>query len=275
MKRLINTSLIVLVMIISTSVKAATLTDEEYSRLKLLFTDARISVMSDEEAQKYLSFDLEHTEKISKFYKVTATTNGTTTSEVTESEAVAASENIIASENNSARATYVTTSYKKLEIAKSQSVNNDYLIDLINIWLTTPAVTSYDVMAIRCDDATMVAGTQDGTQIYKKNGSYQAVDYSYNGTNMKLASNGFGISMNLVDGATDYENYLSAVVTSTSTWATIYGSYQHAAAKVTLAQSQSYTISHNGYGEVINFATGIQNTYDGMQGVKISLGYTA
>lgn len=256
-------------MIISTSVKAATLTDAEYNRLKLLFTDARISVMSDEEAQKYLSYDLEHTEKISKFYKVTATTNGTTTSEVTESEA------INNSNNTTSRGVLVTTSYKNLQITKTYANGNDYIIDLINIWLTTPAVRSYDVIAIRCDDATMVDGTQNGSQVYKKNGTYQAVDYSYNGTNMKLASNGFGISMNLVDGATDYENYLSAVVTSTSTWATIYGSYQHAAAKVTLAQSQSYTISHNGYGEVINFATGIQNTYDGMQGVKISLGYTA
>lgn len=269
MKRLINTSLIVIVMIISTSVKAATLTDQEYNRLRLLFTDARISVMSDEEAQKYLSYDLENTEKISIFYKVVPTTNGTITSEVTESEAVNNSSNV------SSRGVSVTTSYKNLQIAKTYANGNDYIIDLINIWLTTPAVKSYDVMALRYDDAVSVSGTQSGTQVYKKNGSYQRVDYAYNGTNMKITTEGFGISMNLVDGATDFENYITGVVTSTSTWATIYGSYQHAAAKVTLAESKSYTISHNGYGEVINFATGIQNTYDGMRGVSISLGYTA
>ena len=92
---------------------------------------------------------------------------------------------------------------------------------------------------------------------------------------MVLSSNGFGISMNLVDAAQGFTCEIEAIVTATSQWATVYGSYQHAMTAVTLAKSKSYTISHNGYGKVINFATAVQNDYDNMQGVSISLGYTA
>lgn len=266
MKKFINTLLIVLLLIISGSAKAATLTNEEYNRLRLLYTDARISIMSDEEAQKYLSYDLENTQKVSKFYKIEETTNGTITKEVTETEART---------GNTSRAASVTTSYKNLQIARTKISGNKYQIDLINVWLTTPVIKSFDVMALRYVDATVVSGTQDGTQIYKKNGSYDGVNYSYNGTNMKITSNGFGVSMNLVDGATDFENYLQVNVIATSTSAKIYGSYQHAAANVTLAQSQAYNISHNGYGEVINFSTSVENIYDGMKGVSLAIDYTA
>lgn len=132
------------------------------------------------------------------------------------------------------------------------------------------------VIAIRTDDATVTEGTQEGIQAYiYTNGSVGYVNYSNNGTNMVKADNGFGISMNLVDAAKTYECTIEATVTATTEWATVYGSYQHAATNVTLAQSKSYTISHNGYGKVINFATAVQNDYDGMQGVSIALDYTA
>ena len=65
LKKLIMTISILLVMIISTNVKAATLTDEEYDRLRNVFSDTRISLMSDEDAARYLSYDLEHTNKVS------------------------------------------------------------------------------------------------------------------------------------------------------------------------------------------------------------------
>ena len=128
---------------------------------------------------------------------------------------------------------------------------------------------------MRVDDASIDAGSQEGIQAYTTNGNTGIVEYSYNGTNMVLSSNGFGISMNLVDAASGFTCEIEATVTATSQWATVYGSYQHAMTSVTLAKSKSYTISHNGYGKVINFATAVQNDYDNMQGVSISLGYTA
>ena len=272
LKKIIMTISILLVMIISSSVKAANLTEEEYERLRYVFSDARISFMSDEDAARYLSYDLEHTNKVSKYYRVTETTNGTISTEVSKEEAISAAE----TENNiSPTATYHTTSYKNIEISTSQTGTNSYLIYVTNNWLITPRVKSYDVIAMRVDDATISSGTQSGVQFYTTNGVTDAVNYSYQGTNMVLSSNGFGISMNLVDAASGFTCGIEAIVTATTKWATVYGSYQHAMTAVTLAKSKSYTISHNGYGKVINFATAVQNDYDNMQGVSIELGYTA
>ena len=272
LKKIIMTISILLVMIISTNVKAANLTDEEYARLRNVFSDTRISFMSDEEAARYLSYDLEHSNKVSKYYKVTETTNGTITTEVSKEEAITAAE----TENNiSPTATYHTTSYKNIGISTTQLSTNKYLIYLTNEWLITPRVKSYDVIAMRVDDATIKSGSQVGMQAYTANGVTDVVNYSYQGTNMVLSSNGFGISMNLVDAASGFTCEIQAIVTATSQWATVYGSYQHAMTAVTLAQSKSYTISHNGYGKVINFATAVQNDYDNMRGVSIELGYTA
>lgn len=272
LKKIIMTISILLVMIISSSVKAANLTEEEYERLRYVFSDARISFMSDEDAARYLSYDLEHTNKVSKYYRVTETTNGTISTEVSKEEVISAAE----TENNiSPTATYHTTSYKNIEISTSQTGTNSYLIYVTNNWLITPRVKSYDVIAMRVDDATISSGTQSGVQFYTTNGVTDAVNYSYQGTNMVLSSNGFGISMNLVDAAQGFTCEIEAIVTATSQWATVYGSYQHAMTAVTLAKSKSYTISHNGYGKVINFATAVQNDYDNMQGVSIELGYTA
>ena len=270
LKKIIMTISILLVMIISTNVKAATLTDEEYDRLRNVFSDTRISLMNDEDAARYLSYDLEHTNKVSKYYRVTETTNGTITTEVTKEEATNA-----AKSNISTIATYHTTSYKNIEIMTTHISGNSYYVHLFNDWLITPKVKSYDVIAMRVEDATISSGTQNGTQLYTVNGVSSGIDYSYNGTNMVLSTNGFGISMNLVDAAGGFTCDIEAIVTATSQWATVYGSYQHAMTAVTLAKSKSYTISHNGYGKVINFATAVQNDYDNMQGVSISLDYTA
>lgn len=271
LKKSIMALTIMLGLIITTNVKGATVTDSEYARLKLVLTDMRIATMSDEEAQEYLSYDLEHATKVSKYYKVTETTNGTTTTEVSEEEATNAANNI------TTRGTLHTTTYKNIQISASPTgATNTYIMDLTTVWLKTPYIKSYDVIAMRTDDATMIEGTQRGTQSYRTaSGTFGYVDYSNNGTNMVKASNGFGISMNLVDAGSIFECYITGTVISTTKWATVYGSYQHAATNVTLAQSKSYVISHNGYGEVINFATGVQNYYDGMQGVSIALDYTA
>lgn len=270
LKKIIMTISILLVMIISTNVKAATLTDEEYDRLRNVFSDTRISLMSDEDAARYLSYDLEHTNKVSKYYKVTETTNGTITTEVSKEEATNAAKNATIT-----RGVVHTTSYKNIQISSTIITTNKYLVDVTTDWLITPRVKSYDVIAMRTEDATISSGSQNGIQMYNNSTTSGSVDYLYNGTNMVLSSNGFGISMNLVDAASGFTCQIEAVITATSQWAKAYGSYQHAMTAVTLAQSKSYTISHNGYGKVINFATAVQNDYDNMQGVSIELGYTA
>lgn len=123
---------------LTSSVKGATLTEAEYARLKLVFSDLRIATMSDEDASRYLSYDLENTKKVSKYYRVTKTTNGTTTTEVSEEEATSATENI------ATRGATYTTTYKNIHISTTPSnISNTYFIDLTTLWLKSPYIKSY------------------------------------------------------------------------------------------------------------------------------------
>lgn len=152
---------IMLSLLITTNVKGATLTDAEYARLRLVFSDLRIATMSDEKAQEYLSYDLEHNKKVSKYFKVTKTTNGTTSTEVTKEEATNAAKN-----NTTTRAASHATTYKNIQISSMNGGTNAYIIDVTTVWLISPAIKSYDVTAMRTDDATIIEGTQEGTQGY-------------------------------------------------------------------------------------------------------------
>lgn len=138
--------------------------------------------------------------------------------------------------------------------------------DLAVVWYTVPKVKSFDVLALRFaspvtfQTVTGYQMTNIGTQ-----------NYSYNGTNMKKFSNGVGISMNLMDDATSFNCSLHATINNTSNIIPVYGTYQHAKTNVTLATSQSYTLSSSGLGGVLAFNTStIKNYYDGMGGVYLN-----
>ena len=249
------------------SVKAET-TEEDYNKLRSIFSDARISFMTEEEKAIYTDNDFTVEEKL---YKVTQTTNGTYTYEELD---LSLEDDI---RENAAISTYDSsyqTSYKRISFIDVDLDDGYHRLTVYTQWLINPVTQSFDVTAMRIADGYVVEGTQDGTQVYKKDGSYNMVSYSPNGTNIRKTDNGFGISMNLVNGGTNFETDISADVVATSEYAMAYGTYQHAVTDVSLDESQSYTISHNGFGGVLNFATGVQNKYDGMNGISISLSYS-
>lgn len=162
------------------------------------------------------------------------------------------------------------TDYKQVDLNVWSYVDdpNAIRLVLVNTWKIMPAVRSYDVIAMRYTGAT--ATTAWGDQSYfGTNTPVTTIEYSYNGTNMKVLSNGIGISQNLV-GYTDL-NYLTnrIVIEGTTDWSNfaVWGSYQHAVSNVTLAQSKNYTLSSSGLGGVINFNSSVVGYYDGMQGV--------
>lgn len=249
------------------SVKAET-TEEDYNKLRSIFSEKRISIMSEEEKAIYTDNDLTVEEKL---YKVTQTTNGTYTYEELD---LSLEDDI---RENAAISTYDSsyqTSYKKIKFIDVDYDDGYHRLTVYTQWLINPVTQSFDVTAMRIADGYVVEGTQDGTQMYIKNGTVGFVNYSPNGTNIRKADNGFGISMNLVNGGTEFETDISADVVATSEYAMAYGTYQHAVTDVSLDESQSYFISHNGFGGVLNFATGVQNKYDGMNGISISLSYS-
>ena len=262
----VTATFIIVTLCFVTNVNAA-ISEEDYASLREIFSEARLSIMTDEEKEELVNGDLTYSEKV---YQVTETVNGTFIySEVDPEIADLIEENF-----NNGIATYDAThetSYKRITIIDDYIGGNTHDIMVYTQWLVTPATKSFDVTAIRIDGGSVVEGTQNGTQLYWKDGAYDWVNYSYNGTNIRKADNGFGISMNLVNGASYFETDISANVISTSQNAVAYGTYQHAVTDVTLDQSQSYTISHNGLGRVLNFTNSVYNLYDGMTGVSISL----
>ena len=249
------------------SVKAE-VTEEQYEILSPVFSDLYISLMSDEKIALYTENDFTVEQKL---YKVAQTANGTYNEEIDLDLEDDIRNGTLPSPMD---VTFYQTTYKKISLIDSELSNNGHLIRIYTQWLIVPVTQSYDVTAMRVEDANIIEGSQDGTQVYIKNGTTGFVDYSPNGTNIVKYDNGFGISMNLVNNASYYETDISAIVQATSQYAKVYGTYQHAVRDVTLGDSQSYTISHNGYGSVLNFATGVQNWYDGMNGVYKTLSYS-
>ena len=242
----------------------AEISEEEYAKLRETFSEARLSIMSEEEKEMLANGNAE-----SKLYEVTETVNNTFTyTELDPDLYDTLMENYI--NGISTQGATHETSYKRITIIDTP-IAGRHSIMVYTQWLVTPATKSYDVTAMRIEGGYVVDGTQDGTQVYWEDGEYKHVTYSAYGTNIRKADNGFGISMNLVNGASYFETDISADVISTSQNAVAYGTYQHAVTGVTLSDSQSYTISHNGLGDVLNFASSVEPYYDRMAGVSIAL----
>lgn len=254
-----------------TNVKAS-ISGEDYARLREIFSEYRLSIMSDEELERLANGELKVQEKL---YQWTESINGTMTYVEVDPDLYVEinPENSASNYSTSIGTTYYESNYKRIQIIDDYVSNNLHYIMVYTQWLVTPATKSFDVTAMRFEDATIVEGTQEGTQTYWASGEYNFINYSPNGTNIRKQSNGFGISMNLVNDASYFETDISADIKASNSNATVYGTYQHAVTNVTLEQSHSYNISHNGFGSVLNFATGVQNYYDRMQGVYVELGY--
>ena len=254
-----------------TNVKAS-ISDGDYARLREIFSEYRLSIMSDEELERLANGELKVQEKL---YQWTESINGTMTYVEVDPDLYVEinPENSASNYSTSIGTTYYESNYKRIQIIDNYISNNLHYIMVYTQWLVTPATKSFDVTAMRFEDATIVEGSQDGTQTYWANGEYDFITYSPNGTNIRKQSNGFGISMNLVNDASYFETDISADIKASNSNATVYGTYQHAVTNVTLEQSHSYNISHNGFGGVLNFATGVRGYYDRMQGVYVELGY--
>lgn len=161
------------------------------------------------------------------------------------------------------------TASKKLSITIMDYGTNEYYVQAMNQWLKMPKVRSFDVFVMRPDDGfTIHDTTQQGTQTYDSPSGADAILYQYNGANTVRQSQGFGMSMNLVDNTTitALGNIITARVYGSS--GTVSASYQHATSTVTKAQSMDYTITVNGMGGCILFnQTAVYQKYDQMTGV--------
>lgn len=239
-----------------------------YNNLRNVYSEQFLSAVTQSDYDAIIAKNLDYSQirKTIKFFRVETNivTGEERNIEITENEY----------ENSDHytpinRDDWVETSYKRatLNIVGGGTAPEAFII-LTNIWKIIPATRSFDVAAMRWVDLSVVNGSQGGYQIYTLNGQTQYVSYAWNGTNINRFSNGFGISMNIVDSNITYlENEIFADFSLLDHPAIVLGSYQHATSNVTLATSKSYTLNSNGLGDVIDFTGNIGNYYDGMSGL--------
>lgn len=157
------------------------------------------------------------------------------------------------------------TEYKAVRIVDFYNGNKIAMM-LENTWLKMPKIRKFDIIALRWDSGFNLieyTGTQSVTTTKKEEYFYTKGNDHY-----KIASNGIGLSMNIVDAAKEINNILYIEGTCTSS-TTFYGTYQHATSNnVTLAISKSYSFSSLGLGRVLYFSNKTyRGYYDSMEGV--------
>lgn len=156
-------------------------------------------------------------------------------------------------------ATFHSTSSKSITIAKS--CNSTCLISIVARWLKSPNVRSYDLMGAYLDRVELV-----DTPITKAVNS-TGINISYD---MVSNKEGFGYSVPLLTTGDDMQ--VSQTFRVTNQTGRVFASYQHAAKKISLADSKKYTISFAGYGNVFLFnSDNIREHYDGMAGVYVTI----
>lgn len=167
---------------------------------------------------------------------------------------------------------YVITASKRIQLSVFDGSNNENIFSIENSWITgkLPKYRSYDVFALMWEGGNVIKKSLVAEQDYGINGREEIIYYDEHSGNVKNFSNGVGLSQNLVDDATSYYQFMNQHVTCTGGKTTVYGTYQHAQADVTLAQSMSYSLTTKGMGGVIGFSSSVEQYYDNTPGVKVT-----
>ena len=249
------------------------ISEEEYADFLKLFTPEHIMFMSEEEYERMQDLDFDNLDSSAKYVISTYNPNLGITTHQEVSELVYNNFNLenMASPNIGEGAVYRETTAKRLALTVASGSTWSFTVLTAN-WKYVPVTRSFDTIGLRGDGFSFRNGSQTGEQLYYLNGSYQHVDYSWNGTNIKKFDNGFGISMNLVN-PTNIESLVLTVtcdIKADITHPEIFGSYQHAITSLTLANSQNYTLSSVGLGGVFAYPYSISSKLDGMSGVAIA-----
>ena len=244
------------------------ISEEEYNNFLKVHTPEYIMLMDESQYEKLKSLDYSNVETTETYVESTYNPmlGVTTEKEITEEEY----ENfnpimpILGDKGASGE-----TSAKKIVMGVIGDSTWNY-VTLTATWKGIPSTRSFDVIGIRGYGVRFRNGSQSGEQIYKVNGTAKRISYAWDGTNIKKFDSGFGISMNIVnDDITALQTSVDCDVTPTLSHPGIFGSYQHAVASVTLAQSQNYTLSGAGLGGVFEYPYSISQKYDGMTGLTI------
>lgn len=253
-----------------TNINGIVISEEEYNNFLKVHTHDYIMTMTQEKYEKLKELDYSNVITETKYVKSTYNRrlNLTTENEITEEEYKNFSKRNNSSRLSDASQEYESTA-KSLLLALVGGTTWNY-VTMTATWKYIPSTRSFDVIGIRGNEVNFRNGSQNGEQVYVLDGNYTVIYYDWDGTNIKKADNGFGISMNIVNS--DIQALQLSVecdVSPTTTTPEIFGSYQHAVSNVSLANSQNYTLGGGGLGDVFIYPYSISQKYDGMSGVRI------
>lgn len=251
--------------------------EEDYNNLLKIYPPAAIEVMSLEKYNNIMSKDLDFNSvnKNVKYVRSSydALLHVTTEKEVTKEE-FDSFKVINSSKENGAKgstSTFYETVMKEitLSVVTGPSISSATLS--LN-WKNIPSTRSFDVIGFRGYNFSFINGTQDAEQIYVDNGVYNSIDYAWNGTHINRFTNGYGISMNIVNNPniTLLQAIADCDMVQNNASAELTGSYQHTTHNVSLADSMNYTLGGAGLGGVFVYPYSISQYYDGMRGVDLS-----
>lgn len=244
------------------------ISEQEYNNFLKIYSSEYIMNMSEEKYNKIKDLNFDDITTTNKYVETVynQSLQLTTERELTEEEFENYNPVMTLLDNGAAH--YESTA-KLIEMTVVGGTTWNYVFVGLT-WKGIPSTRSFDVIGIRGYGFEFRDGSQTGEQIYKLNGSYTSISYAWNGTNIKKHDNGFGISMNIVNSdITTLQATVECDVKPTITHPTVYTSYQHAVATVTLAQSQNYTLGGAGLGGVFVFPYSISQKYDGMSGIAV------
>ncbi len=252
------------------------MSETEYNTIKTLFQEDYVSVITQDEFNKYKNANIIDTVEL---FQKEIIVNGEVISQenVTEEEYNAYLAEKDTNDSKSGGSSSYETSYKRLVGSIIDNGNHHYAYAGSLAWKKVPKVRSYDVFAFRLLNFTYSGVT--GSQVYFTSGGHSTISYNSSSAGYKGLSNGAGLSMNLKDGSniTGYTMTMTANLTGTNLsygHGTVYVSYQHATANLTRAESMSYSISGTGMGGVVLFSSGYLNSsYDNMSGISVNAGF--
>lgn len=245
------------------------ISEQEYNDFLKIYSEEYIMNMSESKYNKLKELDFNDITTSTKYIETTynQSLQLTTEREVTEEEYNNYNPVMPLLDNGSA---YYETTMKKLSMAIIGGTTWNYAT-VVATWKAIPSTRSFDLIGFYGYGLEFGNGTQGGEQIYTLDGVYTSIPYAWNGTNIQRHSNGFGISMNIVNSDITYLQLIAECdVKATETHPTLYASYQHAQRDLSLADSQNYTLGGSGLGSVFIFPYSIAQKYDAMSGVHVN-----
>lgn len=256
----------------------ASLTATEYNKMLEYMSEEELSIFTQEDFDYMVEhIDEDGVQTDEKYVRTTYEDGEPIVDEYITEEEMLEDVNVVNKPLKSNEVSYklednVTTDMKKIKMKIVSNGASVKKIELTCEWIKTPKVKSYDIIAIRVNqDAIFSADENCYGKQYADN---DVITYKGGSSNIKSSKTGLGISMNLVDNASNHKLELYANVAARNQSMIIFGTYQHATSEVSLSRSQKYNFSPKGMGGVIDFtSTSVYEKYDRTPGLAVWVTY--